>query len=121
MGKAEIEAFITLAEELHFTRTAEKLRLPQSRASRLIASLESRVGGTLFERTSRRVALTPLGKQLLDRVGPAYAELQDALRAARECARNTDGILRIGCPPVVGGAALTLLVERFEARYPSCE
>src|SRR5215469_7954060 len=61
MDAAEIEVFLTLAEELHFTRTAERLHLPQSRVSRLVASLERRVGGALFERTSRRVVLTPLG------------------------------------------------------------
>jgi Bacterial regulatory helix-turn-helix protein, lysR family len=60
----EIEVFLVLAEELHFGRTAERLRLPQPRVSRLVAALERRVGGTLFERTSRRVRLTPLGQQL---------------------------------------------------------
>ncbi|MBO0806882.1 MAG: LysR family transcriptional regulator, partial [Actinobacteria bacterium] len=55
MDASEIEVFLALAEELHFGRTAERLRLPQSRVSRLVASLERRVGGALFERTTRRV------------------------------------------------------------------
>lgn len=121
MDAAEIEVFLTLAGELHFTRTAERLRLPQSRVSRLIASLERRVGGALFERTSRRVTLTPLGKRLLDRLGPAYAEIEAALDEARADARNIDGVLRIGCPITVVGAALSLLVDRFTSRYPDCE
>src|SRR5262249_32379676 len=45
MDTAEIEVFLTLAEELHFGRTAERLRLPQSRVSRLVARLERRAGG----------------------------------------------------------------------------
>ena len=49
---AEIEVFLALAEELHFGRTAERLRMPQPRVSRLVSALERRVGGTLFERTS---------------------------------------------------------------------
>lgn len=117
----ELEVFVILAEELHFTRTAELLRLPQSRVSRLVASLERRVGGTLFERTSRRVTLTPLGKQLLDRVGPAYAELEAALGEARDRARNVDGELRIGLFPSSGGPALTRLLEGFGSRYPGCD
>ena len=55
MDTAEIEVFLVLAEELHFGRTAERLRLPQPRVSRLVAALERRAGGALFERTSRRV------------------------------------------------------------------
>jgi DNA-binding transcriptional LysR family regulator len=62
MDTAEVEVFLVLAEELHFGRTADRLHLPQPRVSRLVASLERRVGGTLFEQTSRRVRLTPLGE-----------------------------------------------------------
>ena len=57
MDTAEIEVFLVLAEELHFGRTAERLRLPQPRVSRLVAALERRAGGALFERTSRRAVL----------------------------------------------------------------
>ena len=75
MDTAEIEVFLVLAEELHFGRTAERLRLPQPRVSRLVAALERRAGGALFERTSRRVRLTPLGQQLASQLRPAYAQL----------------------------------------------
>jgi DNA-binding transcriptional LysR family regulator len=62
--------FLTLAEELHFGRTAGRLKLTPSRVSQMLRTLEARVGGQLFVRTSRRVNLTPLGEQLLHRVGP---------------------------------------------------
>ena len=78
MDTAEIEVFLVLAEELHFGRTAERLRLPQPRVSRLVAALERRAGGALFERTSRRVRLTPLGQQLASQLRPAYAQLTEA-------------------------------------------
>jgi len=48
MDTAEIEVFLVLAEELHFGRTAERLRMPQPRVSRLVAALERRVGGILI-------------------------------------------------------------------------
>lgn len=121
MDTTEMEVFLALAEELHFTRTAKRLHLPQSRVSRLVASLERRVGGALFERTSRQVTLTPLGKQLLDRLAPAYAEMEAALSEARDSARNIDGSLRVGCPSSVGGPALSLLIEGFGNRHPGCE
>ena len=53
MDTAEIEVFLTLAEELHFGRTAERLHMPQSQVHRLVARLERRAGGALFDRTSR--------------------------------------------------------------------
>ncbi|GAB3874029.1 hypothetical protein GCM10027610_142150 [Dactylosporangium cerinum] len=65
-ARHELEAFLTLAEELHFGRTAVRLHVSTARISQAIRSLELRVGVRLFERTSRRVSLLPVGQQLLD-------------------------------------------------------
>src|SRR5690606_15884816 len=62
----DIEIFLTLAEELHFGRTAERLHVSTPRVSQSIAQQERRIGAPLFERTSRRVTLTPLGARLRD-------------------------------------------------------
>ncbi|CAL9396198.1 hypothetical protein SUDANB121_01368 [Nocardiopsis dassonvillei] len=88
----QVECLLTLAEELHFGRTAARLGYSQSRASQLIASLESRVGARLVERTSRRVALTRLGSQFVEEVRPAYRSLAAAFSRARE--RAVRGALR---------------------------
>lgn len=120
MDTAEIEVFLVLAEELHFGRTAEHLHLPQARVSRLVATLERRVGGTLFERTSRRVRLTPLGEHLLGQLGPAYAGLTTAIDEARAVAGGTTGVLRIGFTVTTSGETLTRLVEAFETRHRDC-
>jgi DNA-binding transcriptional LysR family regulator len=117
---AEIEVFLALAEELHFGRTAERLHMPQPRVSRLVSALEHRVGGTLFERTSRRVRLTPLGEQLHGQLQPAYQQLTAVLGEARAAARLTAGVLRIGFSPTSNMAVLTRLTGAFEARYPGC-
>ncbi|MBV9384355.1 MAG: LysR family transcriptional regulator [Streptosporangiaceae bacterium] len=120
MDTAEIEVFLVLAEELHFGRTAERLRIPQPRVSRLLAALERRAGGTLFERTSRRVRLTPLGQQLASQLRPAYAQLIAVLDDARARATEAVGVIRIGFSPTSSTGALTRLVEAFEARNPGC-
>jgi DNA-binding transcriptional LysR family regulator len=117
---AEIEVFLALAEELHFGRTAERLRMPQPRVSRLVSAMEHRVGGTLFERTSRRVRLTPLGEQLRGRLRPAYQQLTAVFDEARAAARLTEGVLRIGFSPTSNMAVLTRLTGAFEARHPGC-
>jgi len=64
MELRDIEIFLTLAEELHFGRTAERLRVSQARVSQAIRRQERRLGVALFDRTSRRVALTPVGRRL---------------------------------------------------------
>ena len=120
---AEIEVFLTLAEELHFGRTAERLRMPQPRVSRLVSALERRVGGALFERTSRRVRLTPLGEQLRDQLQPAYKDLTAALDGARATARDTAGVLRIGFSPNLQHDRAYPADRRFrgpEPRLPCC-
>jgi len=121
MDTAEIEVFLVLAEELHFGKTAERLRLNQPQVSRLVARLERRAGGALFDRTSRRVRLTPLGQQLRSGLQPGYAQITAALKAACVASRGVTGILRLGCLFTVAGHALTRLVEEFCARYQDCE
>ena len=121
MNLAQIEAFLVLAEELHFGRTADRLLVSQPRVSRLVAALEREVGGALFERTSRRVRLTPLGAQLRDGLQPGYAQLRAALDDARAAARQAAGVLRVGCTVTTGGETLTRLLAAFKARYPHCQ
>ena len=121
MDTAEIEVFLVLAEELHFGRTAERLRMPQPRVSRLVAALERRVGGVLFERSSRRVRLTPLGQRLAGQLKPVYAQLVEVLDEARADARGTTGVIRIGFSPTSNMEALTRLTEAFEARGLGCQ
>lgn len=121
MDTAEIEVFLVLAEELHFGHTAERLRLPQPRVSRLIARLERRAGGALFDRTNRRVRLTPLGEQLRRELEPVYAQLNAALDGARAASRGVTGRVRIGFTVTTPGEPLTRLVQSFEARHPECQ
>ena len=95
--------------------------MPQPRVSRLLAALEHRVGGALFERTSRRVRLTPLGQQLARQLPPVYAQLTAALDDARAAARETTGMPRIGFSATSNMEALTRLVEAFESRHPGSQ
>ncbi|MFE0268675.1 LysR family transcriptional regulator [Nocardiopsis alba] len=116
MEMRDIEVFLTLAEELHFGRTAERLRLTPARVSQIVKQAERRVGGTLFERTSRRVSLTPLGEQLRDELSETYAAIHDVLDRARLTARGTTEPFRIGMiswRTEMPGPALDRLSERM--------
>jgi DNA-binding transcriptional LysR family regulator len=118
----EITLFLTLAEECHFGRTAERLRLTPSRVSQTLRQLEAKLGGELLSRTSRRVALTPLGEQLLAEAKPPYEQLLAALQRIHAGNRKLEGRLRLGLLGASsGGPHLSAIVEEFERQHPECE
>lgn len=121
MEITQVETFLVLAEELHFGQAAERLFVSQPMVSRRIAALERDIGGCLFERTSRRVRLTPLGEQFHTELRTGYAQMHAALEHARRTARVVAGQLRIGFTVTTEGPALSRLVAAFEARHPGCE
>lgn len=118
----ELRVFVLLAEELHFARTAERLGVTPARVSQMIRSLEARVGGQLFDRTSRRVRLTPDGERLLGEITRPYRELQEVLARARQAPTGVGGTLRIGLYSLLsGGPHMTDIVRTFKTRHPICE
>jgi DNA-binding transcriptional LysR family regulator len=117
----EIRVFLTVADELHFGRAGARLGITPSRVSQTIRGLETRVGGRLFDRTSRRVVLTPLGEEFLRRIGPAFDGMREAFEETRQIATGVAGELRLSMyTPVNGGPHLTEIIKTFEARYPAC-
>jgi len=114
----EIRVFLTLAVELHFGRTAQILGVTPSYVSQTVRKLESRLGGRLFDRTSRRVSLTPLGEQLIARLEPAHQRLLDVLDETRQAAVGVAGTLRIAMyTESLGGRHLLSIIRAFEDRY----
>ncbi|MFC9971011.1 LysR family transcriptional regulator [Spirillospora sp. NPDC127200] len=121
MDLREIEIFLTLAQELHFGRTADRLHLSVARVSKAIKKQERAVGAALFERTSRTVRLTPIGERLRSDLEPHYQGLQEGMKRARLAARQKTEVLRIGM--IGGGIAQDLrpFLETFADRDPGTE
>jgi DNA-binding transcriptional LysR family regulator len=117
----ELRIFLTLAGELHFGRTAERMGISQPAVSEAVRVLESRLGVKVFERTSRRVRLTPAGEQLRRSIQPALAGLDQALAEASELSRAVRGLLRVGFVLTTDGPPLSRLITTFQSRYPACE
>jgi DNA-binding transcriptional LysR family regulator len=98
----QLRTFVALAEELSFTRAAERLFVGQQAVSKTVAQLERELGVQLVERTTREVRLTAAGEALLDRGRPALAAAEGAFAAAREIGQGLQGTVRVGVSPAVG-------------------
>ncbi|OKI67939.1 LysR family transcriptional regulator [Micromonospora sp. CB01531] len=120
LERYEIETFLTLAEELHFGRTAERLRVTTGRISHVIRKLERRIGAPLFERTSRVVRLTPIGARLAEELRPLVAGMEDAVRRAVEAGRGLSGELRVAFVGESTAPVLLRAVSLFTERHPEC-
>ncbi|WP_199566684.1 LysR family transcriptional regulator [Streptomyces triticagri] len=118
MERHEIEAFLAVADELHFGRATERLGLSQGRVSQIIKRLERRIGTPLFERSSRRVALTPVGKQLRDDLLPAHRQIRQAFARAVEAARTSTGTVRVGYSGSPVGDLLLRAADTFRTAHP---
>jgi DNA-binding transcriptional LysR family regulator len=114
----QLRYFVTVAEELHFSRAAARLHLAQSALSAQIRQLEAELGGPLFVRSTRRVTLTPAGEALLADGRAILAAVEGALGRARALARGEGGSLVIGSLGPAPGALLAPLLARFGARHP---
>jgi DNA-binding transcriptional LysR family regulator len=97
----QLEAFTAVATELHFGRAAERLHLSPPTLSELIRRLERELGTPLLTRTTRRVALTSAGAELLARSKVILDEVAAARAAVRRVAGGEAGLVRVGLTPPV--------------------
>jgi DNA-binding transcriptional LysR family regulator len=91
-----------------------------ARVSQAIKHLERRIGATLFERTSRRVELTPIGRRLQDDLRPVFEQIQEGIARAVRAARGVSGVLRVGFVGAAAGQFVLEVAEVFQARHPDC-
>ena len=113
LERHELDTFLTLAEQLHFGRTAELLTVSPARVSQTIAKLERRIGVRLFHRTSRRVELTAAGRELYAELRPAWTAITEAVARATEAGRGVTGTLRVAFVGAAGGQLLVGAAEAF--------
>ncbi|MFV0674109.1 LysR family transcriptional regulator [Variovorax sp. tm] len=110
--------FVAVAEELHFGRAAQRLHMTQPPVTQAIAQLEKTLGVVLFDRTRRRVALTPAGEALLPDVRELLARAAALPARARAAAAGQVGRVRIGFVSTVGFERLPAWVREFRALCP---
>jgi DNA-binding transcriptional LysR family regulator len=121
MELRQIRSFLSIAETLHFGRTAELIHLSQPALSLQIRALEEEVGARLFERNRRKTTLTAAGFAFRDDAVAALSQLDQAIRRARLAAKGKLGLLRIGFVSTAGSEIVPNIVRQFRELNPEVE
>lgn len=121
MELRQLHAFVTLAEELHFGRAAERLDMAQSALSALVRKLEERVGVRLFFRTTRVVQLTRAGEVFLPEARATLEQSAAAVAAARRIAHEGSELVKLGGVDSATAGLLPSLLRDYRAQFPDTE
>lgn len=114
----QLEAFVLLARLGGFSRAADQLHLTQAGLSILIRRLEERLDARLVERTTRSVALTPAGNQVLPIAERMLADAQSILACGRGATADQAGRISLGLAPQLAGTVLPEVLKAFRDDYP---
>ena len=108
--------FAKVAEERSFAEAAKAINVSVATVSRAVTRLEERLGGRLFNRTSRRLALTDCGRTLAERASKIDTEAEEAEDLARE--RRPRGLVKLAAPLSFGARWVAPLLPEFFRQYP---
>jgi DNA-binding transcriptional LysR family regulator len=118
---ADLAAFVAIARRGSFRAAATELGVSTSALSHVLRGLETRMGVRLLHRTTRSVAPTEAGAALLARIGPAFAEIAEAVGETSAFREILGGSLRINAPRSACHLVLMPLVARFLTLYPGVQ
>jgi DNA-binding transcriptional LysR family regulator len=121
MELRHLHYFIAVAEELHFSRAAERLHISQPPLSQQIRDLEVELGVKLFERTKRQVHLTEAGKVFLERSYLVLGQLEQAIAVTQKIGRGEVGELAIGFVDSATYTVLPEILRVFREQFPAVE
>lgn len=113
-----MSVFVEVAQANGFRAAAARLNLGAGSVSEAVQRLEDRLGVRLFDRTTRKIALTTLGQQLFEDSLPAINDLESAVRALNDAKRTIGGVLRLNAPKSSGPFFLDKLVCEYCSQYP---
>ena len=116
-----LRQFIAVAEELNFRRAAERLHMAQPPLSQAILRLEDMLGYPVFERSNRKVSLTPAGTAFLATARQVLASLEEGVAAARRVAQGIEGHVRLGFIHITPYAHVLNALRAFRAASPAVQ
>lgn len=118
MDIQQLKYFLTLAKELHFWKTAEKMNITQSALSRHIMSLENELGLQLFFRNKRNVKLTPAGEFLQEKWSTELVQLEAIQKHARQIHLGEQGSVCISHPDSISSSILPDFIKKIATVFP---
>lgn len=118
---SDLRLLSSIAKHLSFRQASQELGVSASAISHAVRAVEAKVGVRLFSRTTRSVALTPAGRQLLERIAPALQDIAQALDGINEFRDSPQGLIRINAPRPAGELVLAPLVSKFLKQYPRAQ
>src|SRR6266481_4558170 len=110
--------FAKVTEERSFAAAATTMGVSVATVSRAVTRLEQRLGGRLFNRTSRRLALTDYGRTLAERAARIFADAEEAEDFAREASSRPRGLVKLAAPLSFGTRWVAPMLPEFFRRYP---
>jgi DNA-binding transcriptional LysR family regulator len=116
-----LRQFIAVAEELNFRRAAERLHMAQPPLSQAILRLEESLGYPVFERTNRKVSLTPAGSTFLATARQVLAALEEGVAATRRVAQGIEGHLRLSFIHITPYARVLDALRVFRSASPAVQ
>ena len=116
-----LRSFVAVADEMHFSRAARRLRLAQPALTAQIRQLEAEIGSPLFERTNRMRGLTIAGRALLPEARD-LVERSDAMsRLVKQASLGETGLLRLGVIPPAATTTVARSLRTFVREHPGIE
>jgi LysR family transcriptional regulator, hydrogen peroxide-inducible genes activator len=114
----QLRYFVTLAQELNFTRAAELCFVGQSTLSAGLKELEDNLGVRLVERDRQNVSITPIGLEVLERAKLILASTQDLVEFAGASGKSMSGTIRLGVIPTIAPFLLPQVLPAIREQYP---
>jgi len=118
MELRHLKYFLAVAEELNFTKAAEKLFISQPPLSRQIAELEEKIQARLFIRNNKKVALTEAGKYFKNEVTALFQNLERITAKTKKIAENVSGEFRIAYISSIYSAVISDLIKHLKEQFP---
>lgn len=119
MNDIQIQCFLTAAQTLNFTKTAQLLHIAQPTVTHHISNLENEIGIQLFVRTKKQVFLTPAGEKFYISMKKIFSEFNEAILYAKNFEEEINGRVCIGCgSSEFEKEFLPIVIRRFREQYP---
>lgn len=114
----QLQAFVAAAERGSFRAAAQQIHLSPPALSRRIDSLETALGARLFDRTTREIRLTSLGRGFLERARAALDDLESAMLSVSDIAATRTGLVTMACVSSAAAYFLPAVMQTFRNEYP---